>query len=82
MMLEILVLAAAAQFIVLQTLDGRDVHINAQHIVSLTRTKDPANSVVTSNASCIVLTLDRAFITVAENCESIRKRLDILRGGN
>lgn len=66
----------ALQFIVLQTLDGRNVHVNPSHVVSLGESPDQRRGVFPEKVHCIVAMLDGKFITVEENCDSVRRRLE------
>lgn len=66
------------EFIILQTLDGRDVHVNPAAIVSISETsetRDPSKKLMTSKVHCVVNMTNGKFITVIEHCDSVRQRL-------
>jgi len=63
------------EFIILHTLDKRDVHVNLLYIVSVAEPKPADKSTLTSEVHCVVSLVDGKFITVVESCASIRKRL-------
>lgn len=73
-MLNVIV-AAAAQYIVLQTLDGRIVHVNPRHIVS---TSQARGKLVVDAVQCVIYTTDNRFLTVAETCDSVKMKLEAL----
>jgi hypothetical protein len=75
MLLELVTL----QFIIFRTLDGRDVSTNVAHIVSVARAKDPGKSTFSSNVHCVITLLDKNFVSVAEECDSVRKRLNEIK---
>ena len=72
----------AALFIVLElmtlhTLDGREILVNPAHIVSLVeaRSEDDPQNVLHAKVHCVVNLLDAKFLSVEEQCDSIRQRL-------
>jgi hypothetical protein len=75
MMLDVIVVAAALQYIVLQTLDGRTVYVNPRQIVS---TSQARGKLVVDAVQCVIYTTDNRFLTVAETCESVKARLEAL----
>jgi len=75
----LLIAAAATNYIVVQTLDGRHVHLNTAHIVSVVAGAEGGNKLMTGAASCLINLLDKRFLTVAETCDSIRKRMEGMR---
>lgn len=75
-MIEIIVAAAALQqYIVLQTPDGRIVHVNPKQVVSVTEVK---GKLLTDAVHCTIYTTDGRFFSVVETCESVRARLEAL----
>jgi hypothetical protein len=61
---------------VLRTIDGRDVHVNPAHVVSLTdRIEKQQNKALSDNVQCVVGLLDQKFISVAQSCEIVRRKL-------
>lgn len=70
----------ALELIVLHTLDGRAVHVNPKHVVSLTeKIEGVPNRVMTGNVHCVVGLLDGKFISVADRCEVVRELLQRTR---
>ena len=62
-----------AAFIVLHTIDGLDVSINPAQITSLYAKKaDRPNKLLTDSAVCVVGLTDGKFVTVIEDCASVR----------
>lgn len=71
-MIEVL----ALELIVLHTIDGRDVHVNPAHVVTLTeRIEGAQNKVLSDKVYCVVGLLDGKFVSVAERCDSVRRQL-------
>jgi uncharacterized protein YlzI (FlbEa/FlbD family) len=71
-------LAAVLALIAFQTLDGREVLINPAHIVSVSETaedRDPKDKLLTGKAHCVVNLSNGKFISVAEPCTSVQRRL-------
>lgn len=69
-------------YLVLHTLDDRDVHVNPSHIISLSETdehRDPKNKLLTDKVHCVVSLSSGNKISVAENCDSVRKRIEELK---
>jgi len=68
---------ATLQFIILHTLDGRSVYVNVEQVVSMVEQKGKESFI--GGVNCVVNLTDQRFITVMENCESVRLRLDNLK---
>ena len=64
------------QLVVLQTLDGREVHINPAQVTSVVSRAPSGNRALTDKAQCVINLTDGKFITVAEDCDSVRRRLE------
>jgi uncharacterized protein YlzI (FlbEa/FlbD family) len=58
------------EFIVLQTLDGRHVHINPAAIVSI---HEARGRLVTDKVHCVVSLVNGKFVTVVESCDELRR---------
>jgi uncharacterized protein YlzI (FlbEa/FlbD family) len=68
----------ALDMLIVQTLDGREVHINPAHIVSVSETsetRDPREKLVTEKAHCVIILSNGSRVSVAEHCDSVRQRL-------
>lgn len=66
----------ALELVLLRTIDGRDVHINPAHVVSLThKVEHQPNKVLSEKVLCVVGLLDGKFISVAEPCDRVQARL-------
>jgi uncharacterized protein YlzI (FlbEa/FlbD family) len=76
MMTEIVV-AIALEFLVLRTLDGRDVAVNPAHVVSVSNSRPATASsrLMTYKVRCVIALANGAKVSVAEECESVRARL-------
>ena len=61
------------EFLYLHGMDGRGIHINPYHIVSVAEAKDGGSLV--GGVHCVVSMVDRKFLTVVESCDNIRQRL-------
>lgn len=66
---------AAAQYIVLQTVDGRTIRVNPTQIVSTSEVK---GKLITDKAQCIIYTTDSRFFSVVETCERIKTSIEAL----
>jgi hypothetical protein len=64
--------------LVVQTLDGREIVINPREIISLSEARDAEDpgKHYTDAVRCVIDTTDGKLITVAEECESIRLRME------
>ena len=63
-------------YLAVQTLDGRNVLINRQQIVTVgDARKDGGQAVLTGKATCLITLADGKFVTVVEHCDAIRQRL-------
>lgn len=63
------------ELIDLLLLDGRTVHVNAAHIASVSTPK-PEDPLLTPKVHCIVTMANGRFVSVVEDCASLRKRLE------
>jgi uncharacterized protein YlzI (FlbEa/FlbD family) len=63
-------------YIDVQTLDGRHVLINRQAIVTVGGARtDKGQKVLTDKAACLITLVDGKYVTVAESCDAINRRL-------
>ena len=63
-------------YLAVHTLDGREVLINRQAIVTIGGArKDGGQPILTGKATCVVTMVDGKFVTVAEACDTLRQRL-------
>jgi uncharacterized protein YlzI (FlbEa/FlbD family) len=71
----------ASQLLVLHTLDGRDVFVAPSHIVSIVEARDESDPErhMTPKVHCAITMANSKIFTVAEDCASVRKRLEELR---
>lgn len=72
-------LLVALQFIVFQTIDGRDVHINPKHVVSVSETneaRDPRDRLLSDKVHCIINLTNGTHVSVADSCDVVRRRLE------
>jgi hypothetical protein len=75
----IALLLVTLQFIVFQTIDGRDVHINPKHVVSVSETseaRDPSEKLLADKVHCIINLSNGTHVCVADNCDVVRRRLE------
>lgn len=64
------------ELITLRSLDGRAVHVNPAHVVSLTeRIENQPNKVISDKVYCVVGLLDQKFVSVGERCDKVRELL-------
>lgn len=61
--------------ILLHTLDGREVMINAKQVTSM-YPKSNGNKLYTDDVHCLVGMTDGKFVSVQENCEAVRKMME------
>ena len=65
-------------YLAVQTLDGREVLINRQAIVTIGGPRlSTEHQLLTDRATCLVTLVDGKFVTVVESCDAIRRRLDV-----
>lgn len=64
-------------FIMLHGLDGRSIYVNPMHIVSVADADKERGLLI--GGRCVVSMIDRKFLTVAESCADIRKRLEEMK---
>ena len=65
-------------YLAVETLDGRQVLINRQAIVTVGGPRtDKGQPMLTSKAHCVVTFVDGKFVTVVESCDAIRQRLQL-----
>ena len=65
-------------YLAVYTLEGREVLINRQAIVTIGGARqDKGQTLLTGKATCLVTLVDGKFVTVVESCDSIRRRLDL-----
>lgn len=62
-------------FVALQTLDGRTVHVNPALVVSIGETRSENKTLLTDKVQCVVTFVDGKFITVVESCDSVKRRM-------
>jgi len=76
------VIVQVAYYLVLQTLDGRDVHINQSHIVTLSEPdedRDPKKKLMTDKVRCVVTLLNNLKVSVSESCDDVKARMEALK---
>jgi uncharacterized protein YlzI (FlbEa/FlbD family) len=59
------------EWIVLQTIDGRQVQINPAAIVSIS---EPHKRLVTDKVHCVVSLVNGKLVTVVESCDELRRQ--------
>jgi hypothetical protein len=63
-------------YLTVHTIDGREVTINRQAIVTIGGARSPTEQqLLTDKALCMVTLVDGKFVTVVENCDTLRQRL-------
>lgn len=74
----IAVIMVVLEMMVFHTLDGRDVHVNPAHIVSISDARDESNpdKWLIDKVHCIITLSNGKLLTVAESCDSVRQRLE------
>ena len=69
--------AAAMELITLHMLDGRVVQINPRHVTQLMSPIEGApNKSLTEDVQCVVRLTDGTFISVVEDCDTVRELLE------
>jgi hypothetical protein len=68
----------AAALIVLHTLDGREIDINPAHVNSMREAKEDSEGGkdFTPGVRCMINTTDGKFVTVIEECATVRRKLE------
>ena len=67
--------------LVLMTLDGREVHVNPHHIVSIAeaRKSDDTRKLGPADARCVVTMSGGGLIATKEECANVERRLERLK---
>lgn len=64
-------------YIAVHTIDGREVLINRQAIVTIGGPRSTTEQQLLSDkATCLVTLIDGKFVTIVESCDAIRQRLE------
>jgi hypothetical protein len=65
------------EFLVIMTLDGREVFANPRHIVSIAeaRQADDPGKHYTDDVRCVISLVDGAHISTREECDDVERRL-------
>lgn len=72
-----IVLAVTLHLLVVHTVDGREVVINSEQVTSLTSNKKGAHAkLLTEGARCLIGLTDGKFVTVSEDCETLKKQME------
>lgn len=67
----------ALHLVVLHSVDGYEVTINPAQVTNLTAAKeDQNNKLFTDTARCVIGLTDGRFITVGENCATVKQILE------
>lgn len=73
-------LTVASLLIALHNVDGEEILVNPTYITTLHPTKESMskgpNSLITKGVNCVVGFSNTKFISVVEDCETIRKAMD------
>ena len=66
-----------AAFVMLHTVDGRDVAVNHDQIASVTHAKDgESNKLLTAGVQCVLNMTNGKFISVIERCDDVLRKLE------
>ena len=65
----------AFELLLVMTIDGREVRINPDHIVTFSEARQEGGQ-LTDKVHCIITLSNGKFVTVAEECTSLRRRLE------
>ena len=66
----------ALVLIVLHSVDGREVTINAEMVTSLHAATDQGNKLLTKSVRCRVGLADGKFVSAVESCDAVRQLLE------
>lgn len=78
-MIWLSVMFAAVEFVVVQTLDGRHVHINPSQVTNVSEsseTRSPEDKLMSDKVHCVILLTNGTKVSIAETCDSVKKRLE------
>lgn len=72
------IILALAELVVFHAPDGREVAVNPTHVTSLQgRSVDGStNKLFVDSVHCVIGLTDGKFLTVAENCEEVKRKLE------
>jgi hypothetical protein len=66
----------AVALIVLHMIDGRVVLVNPRQVTQLLSANPGPNKVLPDAVQCVVRLTDGSFLSVAENCDTVRKMME------
>jgi hypothetical protein len=66
---------ALVEFILFMALDGRQIEVNPEQVVTVAKPRDD-EKLVTDKARCVITLTDGKIISVAEDCISVKLRLE------
>jgi hypothetical protein len=69
-------LLIALRLIVLHNVEGAEVHIAPQHIVTLRDARASDRSLVSDKVRCFISLTDGKYLTVVETCDAVRKLME------
>jgi hypothetical protein len=70
-------LLIALQLVIFHTVDGHEVAINPAQVTNMIAAKDDQdNKLFTNSVRCVINLTDGRFITVAESCDEVKRRLE------
>lgn len=70
------------ELLTLMTLDGREVHVNPRHIISIIETRrsdDDPQKLMAPGIRCVVTTIGGGRIATKEECSDVERRLERMR---
>jgi uncharacterized protein YlzI (FlbEa/FlbD family) len=62
------------EFLLLQAMDGHQIHVNKNTIVTISEPRK-IGRMGTDKFNCVIGLTSGKYVTVVETCESVRKRL-------
>ena len=70
-----MLLLIVLRLIIVHNVEGREVHINPDHIVTMREAREGEQRMVTDEARCVITLLDGKYQTVTEACAVVRNMI-------
>ena len=69
-------LKVGLHLVMLYTLDGRDVAVNPNDVVTITEVEE-GDGRFHQSVKCVINFIDGRFVTVAESCSEVRRKFEV-----
>ena len=74
------IILIAVSFIMLHTVDGREVSVNPEQLASVTHSKDgEGNKLLAADVHCVLNLNNGKFISVLEECGEVLRKIEAMK---